>query len=140
MADEVGAKQWNNNKLVFMKMMIITILLFALATMALCIDNSKVAFFSLLERFDKGTHYAELKSINGEIAVEVAEGSAANYLKLSRNGEEIVTVYMDSNTNQLEYILLIEDSKANPLVMRSINSKGEVTARVEVPLLSKEPK
>jgi hypothetical protein len=127
----------NNNKRNIMKMIFAISLSLGLATLALCLDNSNAPFFSLVERFDKGTHRAEIQSLNGEIVVKLAEGSGANYLKLFRHGEEIVTVYVNSETNQIEYVVLAEDTKANPVVLRSINSKGEVTGRVEVPLLSK---
>lgn len=117
-----------------MKTISVISLSLALTTLALCLDNSNAPFFSLVERLDKGTHRAELKSINEEIVVKLAEGPGLNYLKLFRNGEEIVTVYVNSETNQIEYVVLTEDTKANPIILRSINSKGEVTGRVEVPL------
>lgn len=117
-----------------MKKLLLLFPILVATTLALCADAPAVtALFSFVERFESGMHTAEVNSIDGANTVELKQGAGLLSLTFKRRERDMVTVYVDELTNKVDYIVLVEDVNAKPLITRSINAKGEITATVEIP-------
>jgi hypothetical protein len=117
-----------------MKMPLIAIPILAATALALCADAPPVAsFYTFVEQFRTGMNEWEVKSNDGETAIEGIDGAGLHLVVVKRNGKELVNIYVDGETNNVDYIVVVEDANADPIISRSINAKGEITAVMEQP-------